>query len=271
MQDLHRAHELAPESARYCHALGLAYQVRGRYRKALASFESAVALDPSHLPSEYHRGLMLSKLQQNEEAIAALTRVVTAAPKDVLALSARGLVMRDVGLHALALQDFDAALAADPERGESYYHRGHALLLEGKAEAAEEDARRAIEAGFTEPCAYILCAQALRRLDRPQEARDLLEGARAAAATALLRAECCFERAQCAAQAGMLAEAEEDLVQALEAVPGSPRCDGSPTRWPPATHTLHPSRCLSHACAGTSSTSPAPAWARTRTRRRWPA
>lgn len=223
MQDLRRARELAPQSTRYCHALGLACQVRGCYRKALAWFEAALALDAAHLSSEYHRGLMLSKLRRDEEAIAALTRVVRAAPGDVLALTARGLVLRDVGLYALARQDFDAALAVDPGRGEAYYHRGYALLHEGEVEAAERDAGHATDAGFTEPCAYSLRAQALRRLGRPREARDLLEAARAAATTALLRAECSFERAQCALQAGMLSEAEGDLAQALQAMPGCPR------------------------------------------------
>ena len=78
--------------AKFYHSMGLAHQEEKRTRQALKQFEHALRLDPRHVPSHYHKGLMLQQLSRFRDAVAAFTQVLEFAQDDRLVYEARGHV-----------------------------------------------------------------------------------------------------------------------------------------------------------------------------------
>jgi tetratricopeptide (TPR) repeat protein len=83
-----------------------------------------------------------------EHAAAAedYTRAVELEP-DAAAFASRGWLYLTLEAPALALRDFDRAIAIDPSRGDAYNGRGSALVRAGRCREAVEDAARALRLG----------------------------------------------------------------------------------------------------------------------------
>jgi lipoprotein NlpI len=83
-----------------------------------------------------------------EAAIALCTRAIEAddlsAANMAIALSNRGAIYIDVGRLDLAIQDFDAAIAIQPDAAASYVNRGNAYDIQGDYGRALDDYNQAI-------------------------------------------------------------------------------------------------------------------------------
>jgi tetratricopeptide (TPR) repeat protein len=124
LSDFGEALRLNSNDARYLHSLGLArQQIEGEEHLALAQFEKALEVDPSHVPSRYHCGLMLHRLGQLNDAIDVFDHVLSEVTDDRLVYESRGLVFQDQGRHRRAVLDFTKAIELDDDVGENYYHR----------------------------------------------------------------------------------------------------------------------------------------------------
>jgi len=263
LADLEHAAALDSTSARFAHSIGLAWQqIGGSDQKAMLSFEQALRLDPGHLPSRYHLGLMLHKLEKHEHAVRAFGVVLQEVQNDPLVYESRGLVYQTLHQHQRAVEDFSAALLLmEPgTEGEDHYHRGESLLAMGRCEAALQDFDRACELGWRDAALFHARAMAKEALGDYQGAIDDFT-VRALLARALhtallpscpcssLPLLCCFarpapvppppgqvaldledgnpkflyERGQCYRTMGMAERAEEDLLRALDETPGEPR------------------------------------------------
>ena len=64
--------------------------------KALLWFNKALAIDPSHVPSRYHAGLMNHRLGRYNDAVEAFTAVLSLVRHDKLVYESRGLVFQDL-------------------------------------------------------------------------------------------------------------------------------------------------------------------------------
>ena len=175
LADLEHAAALDGTSARFAHSIGLAWQqIGGSDQKAMLSFEQALRLDPGHLPSRYHLGLMLHKLEKHEHAVRAFGVVLQEVQNDPLVYESRGLVYQTLHQHQRAVEDFSAALLLmEPgTEGEDHYHRGESLLAMDRCDAALEDFDRACELGWRDAALFHARAVAKQALGDYQGAID---------------------------------------------------------------------------------------------------
>jgi tetratricopeptide (TPR) repeat protein len=210
------------KSARYVHSVGLAYQqMGGRAADALAQFQGAVRLDPQHMPSLYHAGLMLHKLQRHEEALSALGAVLDKVVNDYLVYESRGLVLQTMGEHQRAVEDFTMALVllkdgAAEQRlnaGEDHYYRGKSLLALGRHEEALDDLDCALQIGYTDSAVHH--ARAMAKQAQNHLADALLDFTEALQQEPL-NPKFLYDRGQCYRSVGKPEQAETDLTLALQ-------------------------------------------------------
>ena len=78
---------------------------------ALAALDKALALAPDDLPALNGRGIVLLKLDRAEEAVAAFERVLQRDPRFISAGANRGNALAQLGRFDEALAQYDAVLA----------------------------------------------------------------------------------------------------------------------------------------------------------------
>ncbi len=178
LADFEEACRFAPKDARYRHAVGLARQQSdGEEEMALEQFELALELDPNHIPSLYHRGLMLHRLHRLDEAVDVFSAVLEHAKNDRLVYESRGLVYQDLRLHVKAVDDFTTALKIDQHIGENHYHRGESLLRLGDLKNAILDFKAALDLNYADPLVFNARGMTKRALGHFDEAIDDLTDA----------------------------------------------------------------------------------------------
>jgi tetratricopeptide (TPR) repeat protein len=140
--------DAAASLARRLHTAGLVVQAAGAWGAAERCFAAAVAVQPDHQASRYHRALMLHALGWHKMAERELSVVLKLVSEGGLGdggivrvpaseggvsldapmqrpaarrrlFEARALVRQALGLHAEAIADFDAALDAMEEQDEA--------------------------------------------------------------------------------------------------------------------------------------------------------
>jgi predicted O-linked N-acetylglucosamine transferase (SPINDLY family) len=127
---------------------GAALHALGRFDEALASYASALALQPNSAAVHYNRGRVLQDLGQLEEALASYDRALALDPKSVAALTNRGNTLRVLNRPKEALACYDAALSRDPDFVEALYNRGDLQwAVNGNYAAALRDMERAAAIG----------------------------------------------------------------------------------------------------------------------------
>ena len=140
--------DLDPAHAKARNNMANVYFRRGNYDAALRWYEAALAIDPDYLLAKYHQGWVLRHYNRNEQAEAAFA-------------------------HCLRL---------DPQSNREHVTRLDCLFFAGTMRFRAEDYAAAaqtmeqvlaINPGHVESLYYL--AMAYRRLDRIDEARELLE------------------------------------------------------------------------------------------------
>ncbi|WP_165074148.1 tetratricopeptide repeat protein [Paludisphaera rhizosphaerae] len=213
--DLDRAIKLDPQNAGARTNCGLALFMLGEYERSMEDLGEAVKLAPNNAIVHFNRGNVYAKLGFTELALADYQAVEKADPRllasyggpaKVLAEMTRermavrtpaprpepdseaelalkeGRSLQAAGDWPAAVAAFDRAVAADPQRAESYIARGWTRLC-ADVDGAETDARAFLNLkGWSDPAsAYmaILGALAERRVGRDPAAYAFLEEARA--------------------------------------------------------------------------------------------
>lgn len=176
-----RALQISPTHAPAHHARGAALLGLGRAAEALDAFDAAIAVRPDWLDPRLNRGAALRRLGRLDEALAAYDAVIRAGADTAALRSNRGNVLMDLGRPADALADFEAALAQQPDMPLAHNNRGNALLsLARPAEAlACFDAALALKSDY--PTAHYNRGVALMDLERPAEALEAFDAAIAVA------------------------------------------------------------------------------------------
>ena len=135
----------------------------GRLEAALAAFERAVGADPELTAAQVELGMAAAELGRREQALAALGKA--------------GAAQRD---YAMLFEPLVAALRGEGELGSALeavklVRRAHALLGEGKHEAALERLRAAVAADPDYAYAHLERGLWLFRLERYAEAAGPLQ------------------------------------------------------------------------------------------------
>jgi tetratricopeptide (TPR) repeat protein len=116
----------------------------GRFAEALASYDSALALDSSYLPAWNNRGVVLKEMKRLEQALLSYDRALALKPDLAAVLTNRANVANELGRVAEALAGYDSALALNPGEADACNGRGNIMRKLDRIPEAEEMFRRAI-------------------------------------------------------------------------------------------------------------------------------
>ncbi len=137
-------------------ARGNFYASHGHYDLALVDYRAALEIDPQHLRAQYNLGQLLL-MRKNYSAAEKHFRGVLSRGEGDPQIAGRahyglGLCLYQRGKMALAIQEFDAAIARVPDLPEFYYWRGLARRVTRDETGARGDFVRATEmAALTNP------------------------------------------------------------------------------------------------------------------------
>jgi len=157
------------------------HQVRGEYfdlqnnpEQAVKEYEIAVQLRPD-LPSlHYVLGGAYWKHSELDKAAAELSRAIELDPKHFSAHYKLGMVLLEQNDPLKAVAEFRAALAEQPGLSDGYLGLGKALFKLGENEAALPQLLRYVQLSPLDPTPHYLLSQILRKLNRPDEAKQEL-------------------------------------------------------------------------------------------------
>lgn len=123
---------------------GNALRSAGRYRKALQSFEQALALQPEHLQALSGKGALLALLGQKREALKCCRRALERDPEAAEAWHSMGVVLSVSGRNWEALSHFQRALELQPGFDRALCNRGMVLARLERFEEAIADLNAAL-------------------------------------------------------------------------------------------------------------------------------
>ena len=141
-QMLNAALTIDPDYIWAVRELGWSNMDDGRYAQALASFDTALDIEPGDINARYGKGRAHLAKGDGDVALEMFNDVLMDAPQDFPTLVYRIITLRKLDRNAQALREADRLIEAFPERSSGYIEKGQALIaLERRAEAIETYAR----------------------------------------------------------------------------------------------------------------------------------
>lgn len=186
--ELRRCLTLQPAHIEALYRLGSMLIDRGDYQAAADRLRDCLKGNPAHLEARFALGLALSRTDRPQEAVSAFEAVLQEVPGHVGALYNLGRTLMQLGRRVEGrkrLEEFQAmsrledeidfhrkAVRKNPSGLEGRLQLARLLLQAGYAQEALQQLAAAQRLSPRHARAYRLMAQALRRLGRPQEARQ---------------------------------------------------------------------------------------------------
>lgn len=138
LRNIEAWHQAEPTNTTCLNLMGVVQKDLNRPDDALASYDKAIALDPSDLYSYSHKGRLLSGMGRPDEALEPLLHYLEHVPNSADDLDAVGGAMLALGRKEEALAFFDRAIAANPLNAPFHSNRAAALHQLGQFELAYE-------------------------------------------------------------------------------------------------------------------------------------
>ncbi len=168
------AHRIDPQDPGAFNNLGVLYHSKGLHADAVEAFLRALALDPRMRTAA--RNLEIAAAQ-NGACDARLTALATRLEADEFDLDARrerARLLRLIGRHAEAAQQFDALIAEDPDDAASLFERGLIEQAAGDLRRAQRWFERAVNAASDDPISRLHLAEVLYQRGQNEQALDAL-------------------------------------------------------------------------------------------------
>ena len=127
LRDIEAWHQAEPTNTTCLNLMGVVQKELNRPDDALASYDKAIAVDPSDMYSYSHKGRLLSGMGRHEEAIAPLLHYLEQHPDSADDLDAVGGAKLALGRKEEALSFFDRAIAANPLHAPFHSNRSAVL------------------------------------------------------------------------------------------------------------------------------------------------
>jgi tetratricopeptide (TPR) repeat protein len=109
----------------------------GRIAEGLAQIREACAVDPGNPEPQAQLARWLSRLNRNDEALAAVARALALVPQSALCWDTVGVVLSRAGRHEQAVACFERAVALEPDRAGTHFNHAASLKFLGRFSAAE--------------------------------------------------------------------------------------------------------------------------------------
>ena len=126
-------------------SLGLTYQQRGEYKKAIEYYDQVIAINHQDADAYNNRGVAKADSGSHKEAIQDYGKAIEINPQYANAYNNRGNAKTKAGNHKEAIQDYDKALEINPQLAESFNNRGFAKGKSGSHKEAIQDYDKALE------------------------------------------------------------------------------------------------------------------------------
>jgi tetratricopeptide (TPR) repeat protein len=143
--------------------------------EAIASYETALALDPDFAEAIYNRGDALRELRRFAEALRDYERAIALRPTYAEAFNNRGNTLQELGRPLDALTSYDQALALRPGYIEAMENKGILLGEFGVLDAARQALQSVIAVAPGRARAHYHLAR-LKRMTRADPQLKILEG-----------------------------------------------------------------------------------------------
>ena len=124
--------------------IGLTFQDKGKYRKAIQHYDEAIRINPQDADAYNNRGNAKFALGLHRDAIADCDRAIHLNPQYAAAYYNRGTAKHALGLHHDAIADCDRTIHLNPQYAAAYYNRGTAKHALGRHHEAIADYDQAI-------------------------------------------------------------------------------------------------------------------------------
>ena len=112
---------------------------------SLDEYNHALAIEPKNILALTNRGIVLGHLKRYKEALADFNRILELKPDDAIALDNRGVTLSHMGRHSDALADHTRALELAPDLANASYNRACAYSRMGQFKESLDDLRRSID------------------------------------------------------------------------------------------------------------------------------
>jgi tetratricopeptide (TPR) repeat protein len=124
--------------------LAQSYYKTGELKKSIDLLKSVVAVTPENIGVQLLLANLLLEDGRLDEGRAALASVPESVMTDPTTYINVGILFMNKSQQQDAYGYFDKAIALDPNRGESYYYRGLALLQQQKLKEAKADFEKVV-------------------------------------------------------------------------------------------------------------------------------
>jgi len=149
-----RQSDLTPRTAWDHFALGRFFLEAGNYRRALAHFDRALALQPANLRPTFYKGLCCCRLGDYQDAVVAFSVCIGLAPEAAQCYYNRACAYAAGGQPERALQDYNRALQLEPQLAAAALNRGRLHFQQKRFPEALADMDRALQAGADRAVVY---------------------------------------------------------------------------------------------------------------------
>ena len=131
--------ELNPNNIKSLYNRGRAYEELGNYELALADFNKVLENDPNHVQSRLSIAINLYRNKLYMDVIYVCDNVLETHSQNADAFLLRGKSHQKAYHINLAMDDYNAAIAVNNERGEAYFYRGLLKIYLGRKQSACSD------------------------------------------------------------------------------------------------------------------------------------
>jgi tetratricopeptide (TPR) repeat protein len=139
--------------------------------EAIAHYEAALKIFPTHIEAHYNLGIALDSLGKTGEAMVHYEKALEMQPEYATALNAHahahynlGIALDRQGKTDEAIVHYEQALAIQPNDASAHYNLGIALVRQGKTSEAMVHYRKALESPLTDASAQDAQANAHNNL-----------------------------------------------------------------------------------------------------------
>jgi tetratricopeptide (TPR) repeat protein len=143
----------------------------GNYRKAVARFEKALAIDPKYSQASLYLGRAYSALFEYKQSEAAYRKALEIDPDYLEARSSFGGMLLDTGDFDEAIRQLTRVVARDKKQGLAYAMLAQAYRMKDMYPESIEAARRAIELTPANAEPHFFLADSLRLSGKPADAK----------------------------------------------------------------------------------------------------
>lgn len=170
LQALQRAAEFSQDDPETHAILGLAYQNRGRFDDAVASYRKALLIEPDHVMTLVNMGNAMRNLGHLDNALESYRRALDIDPGMTDAHNNLGNVLRELGRLDEAVRSFRHVIEIRPNFAAAHGNLGNALLELGQLNTAVESYRQALDIDPDLTEVHNNLGNALRELGRISDA-----------------------------------------------------------------------------------------------------